>query len=260
MSIHPTAVVDPRAELGADVVVHPYAVIEAGARIGDRCQIGPHVQIHGCTRMGCDNYVAAGTVLGDRPQDLKYKGEASYVQIGDGNHIREYVTIHRATGEGNSTVVGDNCMLMAYSHLGHNAQIGSNIMIANMVQCGGHAMIDDYAVIGAMAGLHQFVRVGTMCMVGGFSVVRIDVPPYTLADGNPARPRKLNLVGLRRRGLTSEAIKALHHAFRTLYHSELNMTDALAALRAEADPAPEVVRMLDFVQRIHEGERGRQLD
>lgn len=260
MSIHSTAVVDPRAELGADVVVHPYAVIEAGAQIGDRCQIGPHVQIHGCTRMGCDNYVAAGTVLGDRPQDLKYKGEATYVQIGDGNQIREYVTIHRATGEGNSTVVGNNCMLMAYSHLGHNTQFGSNIMIANMVQCGGHAMVDDYAVIGAMTGLHQFVRVGTMCMVGAFSAVRIDVPPYTLADGNPSRPRKLNLVGLRRRGLASETIRALHHAFRTLYNSDLNVTDALAALRAETDLAPEVVNMLDFIERIHEGERGRQLD
>jgi len=260
MSIHPSAIVDPGAELGSGVVVHPFTVIEAGVVIGDECEIGPHAVVRTGTRMGPGNRVSVGAVLGELPQDMKFGGETTYLEIGEGNTIREYATLHRATGEGKSTVIGSHCMLMAYSHIGHNAQIGSNVMLANCVQIAGHTVIEDFSVMGGFAGTHQFTRIGTMCMIGAFSAARIDVPHYMLVDGNPARPRKLNTVGLKRRGVSEESLAALKHAFRLLYRSDLNTSDAVARIEGEVQMTPEVVNLVEFLKLIPEGERGRQLD
>lgn len=260
MSIHPSAIVDPSAELGADVTVHPFTIIEAGVRIGDGCEIGPHAVIRTGTRMGANNRVTVGVVLGDWPQDLKFKGEESYLEIGDGNMIREYVTLHRATGEGKATVVGSHNLIMAYCHMGHNAVLGSHVMMANGVQVAGHCEIADYAVIGGGVGMHQFCRVGTMAMVGAFSSVRIDAPPYMMVDGDPARPVKPNTVGLKRRGVSPEAITALRQAFKIIWRSDLNISDGIARVRAEIEPLPEVVHLLDFLEAVSGGERGRALD
>lgn len=260
MSIHPSAIVDPHADLGAEVIIHPFTVVEAGVVIGDGCEIGPHAVIRTGTRMGPRNRVTVGAVLGDVPQDLKYKGEESFLDIGEGNLIREYVTIHRATGEGKSTVVGNANLLMAYSHIGHNARIGNHVMLANSVQVAGHTVIEDFTVMGGVSATHQFARIGTSAMVGAYSLVRIDVPPFMLVNGDPARPVKLNTVGLRRRGFSTETIEALRHAFRLLYRSDLNTSDAIARIRAEVAPLPEVNYLIEFLERIPQGERGRQLD
>lgn len=260
MTIHPSAVVDPTAELGDDVIVHPFTVIEPGVRIGDGCEIGPHAVIRTGTRMGSENTVTIGVVLGDTPQDLKYEGEETYLDIGDRNLIREYATLHRATGEGKSTRVGSECLIMAYCHLGHNVSVGDRVMIANCTQLGGHVAVEDCAILGGLTGIHQYTRIGTMSMIGAWSGVRIDVPPYMLANGNPARPRKLNTVGLRRNGVSAESIGALQAAYRVLYRSGLNTTDAVARVRDEIDGLPEILHLVEFLEKIPEGERGRQLD
>jgi UDP-N-acetylglucosamine acyltransferase len=260
MSIHPSAVIDPSAELGEGVIVHPFTVIEANVQIGDGCEIGPHAVIRSLSRLGARNCVTVGAVVGDLPQDLKFRGEETYVVIGEGNLIREYATIHRATGEGNSTVIGDRNLLMAYSHVGHNCVLGSEIMMANCVQLAGHTVVEDFAVLGGMAATHQFARVGTMAMVGAMSGVRIDVPPYVLADGLPARPTRVNSVALRRRGVSPEGVAGIREAFRILYRSDLNLSDGIARVRAEVAQTPEIVHMVEFIEKISEGERGRALN
>lgn len=260
MSIHPTAIVDPGAELGNDVTIHPFTVIESGVVIGDECEIGPHAVIRSGTRMGPRNRVTIGAVIADFPQDLKFGKEPSFVDIGADNHIREYVTIHRATGEGNSTIIGDTNMLMAYSHVGHNCRLGNNIMLANVVQLAGHTVVEDYVVMGGLAGTHQFTRIGTMCMVAARSGVRIDAPPYMLVEGDTARPRTLNAVGLRRRGVSAEAVAALKTCFHLIYRSELNVGEALQRVRAEVDMLPEVQRLVDFLEKVPEGRHGRQMN
>jgi UDP-N-acetylglucosamine acyltransferase len=260
MSIHPSAVIDPSAELGHDVTVHPFTVIEGNVQIGDGCEIGPHAVIRRFTRLGARNCVTVGAVLGDLPQDLKYKGEETCLVIGDENLIREYATIHRATGEGNSTTIGSRNLLMAYSHIGHNCVLGDEIMMANCVQLAGHTVVEDFAVFGGLAATHQFARVGTMAMVGAMSGVRLDVPPYVLADGLPARPTRVNSVALRRRGVPPEAVAAIREAFRLLYRSDLNTSDAIARIRAEVAQTPEIVHLVEFIEKIAEGERGRALN
>jgi len=260
MSIHPTAIVDPGAELGEGVIVHPFTLIEGGVQIGDRCEIGPHAVIRTGTRMGPGNRVTIGAVIADFPQDLKFHNEPTYVHIGADNHIREYVTIHRATGEGNSTVIGDGNMLMAYSHVGHNCVLGNSIMLANVVQLAGHTVVEDFVVMGGLAGTHQFTRIGTMCMVAARAGVRRDAPPYMLMEGDTARPLTLNLVGLRRRGVSAEAIAALKLAHRLIYRSDQNVTEAIALVRQEVPMLPEVQRLIEFLEHVPEGRHGRQLN
>lgn len=257
MGLHPSAIIAPSAELGEGVTVHPFTIIEEGVRIGDGCEIGPHAVIRTGTRMGPRNRVTVGAVLGDHPQDLKFKGEESFLDIGEGNLIREYVTLHRATGEGKSTVIGNDNLLMAYTHIGHNASVGNGVMVANCAQVAGHTIIEDFAVLGGVVGTHQFVRIGTMAMIGAYSAVRIDVPPYMMADGDPARPMRLNIVGLRRRGVSPEAIAALRTAHRILYRGELNISDALARVKEEVEMCPEVAHLIEFLEAVPLGERGR---
>lgn len=258
MAIHPTAFVDPNAELGADVEIGPFCIIEGGVRIGDGTRIGPHCVIKRGVTLGSGCELDVGVVLGSEPQDRKFKGEESFVRIGNDNLIREYVTIHRATGEGQATVVGDGNFLMAYTHLGHNVRLGNGVMISSFSGLAGHVTVDDRAVIGGIVGVHQYVTVGRMTMLGGSSAVTRDVPPFSVTAGNPAELHGINVIGLERNGIGPEDRTALRRAFRAIYRSELNTSDAIATLRAEG-PLPQLVEeFIEFIERIDRGHHGRQ--
>lgn len=260
MNTHPTAIINSDAELAADVVVGPYAIIEGNTQIGEGCEIGAYVVIRAGTRMGANNKIHTGAVLGEPPQDMKYQGEPSYLVIGQNNHIREYVTMHRASGEEQSTRIGNDNLLMAYCHIGHNVVIGDHILLANYAGVSGYCIIEDYVNLGGMAGIHQYVTIGTTAMIGGASKVVRDAPPYTIVDGNPAEPRALNVIGLRRQGLDEEQISALKRAFRLLFRSELNVSDAIEQILADIEQTPQVQRLVEFMRRIEDGYRGRQVD
>lgn len=254
--IHPLAFVDPGAEVADDVTIGPFTYIEAGAVVGPGCRIESHVTIKGLTTLGRDNYVAQGAILGGDPQDRKYKGEPTYLKIGDRNVIREYVTIHRATGEGHSTVVGDDNFLMAYVHLGHNVTLHNFVTITNNVGVAGHCTIEDFASIGGMVGLHQWVRIGKVAFVGGMSRIVRDVPPFMITEGED-EVRDINAVGLRRYGLNSEQRMALHKACKLLYKSQLGLTNAITTVRREVQMTPEVQYLLAYEERRFNGKNGR---
>ncbi|MFQ6096366.1 MAG: acyl-ACP--UDP-N-acetylglucosamine O-acyltransferase [Armatimonadota bacterium] len=260
MSIHPTAIVDPGAEIGEDVEIGPYAVVHADVTIGDGCILEAHSVIKPHTRMGKRNHIYPGVVLGGEPQDRKWSGEVSELVIGDDNAIREVVTIHRATGEGQRTVIGDNCMFMAYSHVGHNAIVGNDVMVASYVGVSGFCRIEDYVVIGGIVGIHQYVTVGKMAMIGGQSKVEQDVPPFMMSAGKAAELHGLNVVGLRRRGVPPESRAALRRAYRLLYRSGLNTTDALEKIKEEVEMTDEVRYLVEFMERVSRGSKGRQLN
>lgn len=259
-SIHPTAVVDPGAELGAGVEVGPYAVIESDTRIGPDCRLGSHVLIKRFTTVGARCRLYHGAVLGEDPQDLKFRDEPSQLLVGENCLVREYVTFHRATGEGNRTVVGSHGLFMAYCHVGHNSRVGDHVLLANYVGVSGHCVIEDYVTVGGMSGLHQYVTVGTTAMIGGMSRVVEDAPPYCITNGNPSRIYGLNVRGLRRRGIVGEAVIALKRAFRLLYRGELNTSQAVERIRESGELTPEVERLVAFEEAIAAGYARRQLD
>ncbi len=258
MSIHPTAIVSETAELGTDVEVGPYSIIEDGVRVGDGCRIGSHVVLKTSVTIGSGCQLDVGVVLGSEPQDRKFQGEQSFVRIGDNNIIREYVTIHRATGEGEATLVGNGNFLMAYCHLGHNVQIGNDVMIAGYTGLSGHCVVHDSAVLGGLTGLHQYVTVGTMAMIGGCARIAQDVPPFMMAVGNPGMIVGLNSVGLRRHGVDQDEEKALRRVYRMLYRSDLNTSDAIAAIREQVPQTDRVRELIEFMERIDQGRGGRQ--
>lgn len=260
MAIHETAILSPDAELGVDVEVGPYCVIGPGVRVGDRCVLGAHVVIERGTSLGDECRVMSGAVLGGEPQDSKYHGEETFLRIGARNTIREGVTIHRATGEGAATEVGNENMVMAYAHIGHNARVGNNVTIASYVGLSGHVQVEDRVVFGGFVGVHQFVRVGKLTMVGGMSRVVQDVPPFMLVQGEPLRPHGLNVVGLRRSGASAAVREQLKQAYRLLYRSQLNLHQALERVQAEVPTSPELEYLLDFLRSIEQGRQGRQLD
>jgi len=233
--IHPTAVINKNAQIHPTVEIKPYAVIGSQVSIGANTVVGSHAIIEGLTTIGQDNQIFPGAAIGLEPQDLKYRGANSEVIIGDRNRIREYVTINRATDEGEATVIGDDNLLMAYSHVGHNCIIGNEVVIANSVAIAGHVHIESMAIISGVLGIHQFVHIGSMAMVGGMSRISRDVPPYMMVEGNPARVRSLNLVGLRRRGFSKEEIRQLKQAFRTLYSQQLPLQKAISNLDEWSD-------------------------
>lgn len=252
--IHPTAIIHPNARLDAGVSVGPYTVIGEHVAIGAGTQIGAHGVIEGRTTIGAECQVFTGAVIGSFPQDLKYQGEASSLVIGDRNKIREYVTINVGTeGGGGRTVIGSDCLLMAYAHVAHDCVVGNHVVLANSVALAGHITVGDRAVIGGLVGIHQFVRVGTLAMIGGCSRVAQDIPPYSTCVGYPATVFGLNTEGLRRAGLTDEAKKHLHHAFRILFHSKLSMRHALEQVAADADHCPEVRHLVAFIRESKRG-------
>jgi len=258
MAIHPTAIIAPGAQIGKEVEIGPYCMIGPEVTIGDSCRLLGHVVIERNVRLGEGCVVHFGAVLGGAPQDAKYKGEPTFVEIGARNIIREYVTVHRATGEGQQTVVGDDNMLMAYCHLGHNVRVGSKVFMANSAGVSGHVVIEDRVVIGGMVGFHQYVRVGTLVMVGGYSKVTQDVPPFMLVDGQPARVVGINFRGLQRAGLSLQARSALKDAHRVLYRSNLNRSQAMQVLVDKHGDLAEVKYLLDFLAK--RSYAGRQLD
>ncbi len=254
--IHPTAIVQPGAQLHPTVRVDPYAIIGSQVKIGANTIIGSHAVIDGRTEIGSNNQIFPGAAIGLEPQDLKYKGANSLVKIGDNNQIREYVTINKATEEGEATIIGNDNLLMAYSHVAHNCVIENNVIIANNVAMAGHVFIESQAVISGVLGIHQFVHIGQMAMVGGMSRINRDVPPYMLVEGNPAKVRALNFVVLKRKGFSKEDLRQLKKAFRILYHEGLALENAIARLDL-LDQNKPIQNLRHFLQlSIADGRRG----
>ena len=258
MQIHETAIVPPDAQLGVDVKIGPFCVLEGDTVVGDRCELKSHVCLRAGTRLGDDCSVEAHAVLGGAPQDLKYAGERSFAIIGKRNIIREYATVHRATGEGEATSLGDDNMLMAYAHVAHNSRLGSRIMISSYVGISGHVVIEDRVVVGGLTGIHQFVTIGKMAMIGGYSSVMQDVPPFMTAEGAPARPRGVNVVGLRRADVAAEDREVVKQAFRLLYRSDLNISQAMERIETELERTADIDYLMSFLHKIREGTKGRQ--
>ena len=259
MEIHPSAIIDSHAELGRDVTVGPYAVIGPQVTIGEGSVLGPHVIIEGKTTIGQRCRIHVGAALGGVPQDIKYRGGVPSVVMGDDNLIREYVTIH-GSGDGRSTTIGNSNLLMAYSHVGHNCVIGNGVQMANYAGVSGHVVVEDQVVVGGMVGFHQFVRVGRLAMIGGYSKVAQDVPPFFTVDGRPAKPVSLNTVGLRRAGVPTEARDNLKRAFKLLYRSQLSLGHALDRIEAEIADSDYVSYLVAFLRQTRFGFAGRQLD
>ncbi|CAN5521385.1 acyl-ACP--UDP-N-acetylglucosamine O-acyltransferase [soil metagenome] len=255
--IHPLACVDPGAELAEDVTVGPFALIEASVTIGAGTVIESHAVVKSGTTLGERNYVAQGAILGGDPQDTKWQGEPTYLRIGDDNKFREYVTIHRATGEGLATTVGNGCFLMAYCHLGHNVCLHDNVSMSNTVGVSGHVTVESNAYIGGMTGIHQFVRIGRAAMIGGMTRVNRDVPPYMMVEGNKQEVHYINAVGLRRLGISPASRLALEKALRVLYRSQLGLTNAIETVRREVPLTEEVMYLLAFEERRQRGKNGR---
>ncbi|MDR1019267.1 MAG: acyl-ACP--UDP-N-acetylglucosamine O-acyltransferase [Synergistaceae bacterium] len=233
VAIHPTALVSPSAELGAGVEVGPYSIVEGGARIGDGTRLEAFVKIGGAVEIGRDCHIFENTVLGCPPQDHDFGGESSFVRIADGVVLRENVTIHRATGEGAETYVGEGTLLMEGCHLGHNVRIGAHCTVTNKVGISGHSQLGDNVVVGGLAGFHQFVRVGSYAMVGGMAKIIKDVPPYSMADGVPARVRGLNTIGLRRNGFSQEERTRIKNIYKLLYDRHMRRSEAIALLEKD---------------------------
>ena len=255
--IHSTAIIHPSSTIGENVEIGAYSIIGENVILGDNNKISSHVIIEKDTKIGSDNTIASSAILGGDPQDLGYKGERTFLEIGDNNIIRECVTIHRGSKEGNITRVENNNMIMAYAHIGHDCHIHNNVVLTNYAGISGHCIIEDRVIIGGLTGLHQFVRVGTMAMIGGVSKVNIDIPPFTLSDGNPVRIRSVNAIGLRRNRVSKDAVDALNEAVKLIYNAKLSRSVAIRQIR-EKEMYPEVEYLISFVEAIRDGKSGRQ--
>lgn len=253
MNIHPTAVVSKKAELAGEVTVGPNTIIGDNAVIGQGTRIGAHCVIEGRTTIGSRCEIFTGAVIGSRPQDLKYKGEKSFLDIGNENIIREYCTFNPGTENNSRTTVGNNNLFMAYSHIAHDCCVGNDCVIANNGTLAGHVTIEDKAVIGGLVAIHQFVRIGTLSIIGGCSKVVQDIPPYSTCDGHPACIYGLNLVGLRRNKLSKEAIEKLDSAFKTLFNSGLSRKHALEKLEKEIKATAEISYLINFMKNSQRG-------
>ena len=251
-AIHPTAIIHPTARLDSTVEVGPYSLIEADVTIGPRTVIGPHCFIAAGTRLGAENQIHFGAVIGHAPQDLAYKGEPTHTQIGDRNTIREYVTIHRGTTPGSSTAIGSDNFFMANAHIAHNCHVGDHVILANLATLAGHCIVEDQAFLAGMVVCHQFTRIGRLAMLGGLSAINKDIPPFMICAGRPGVIRGVNLVGLRRAGLKPDARQAIVRAFKTLYRSGLNVSQALDRINDEA-PTPEVRELAAFIKAATRG-------
>lgn len=251
--IHRTALIDTTAQLGTDVSVGPYSIVGPHVTVGDRCTLAAHVVLERNARIGSGVKVGHGTVIGSDPQDLKFKGEETWVEIGDGTIIREYCTINRGSTATGKTTVGERCFLMTYVHVAHDCVVGNDVIIANGVQMAGHVTVDDRAIISGVVPIHQFVRIGTYAFVGGASRVNQDVPPYTKAAGNPVHLYGLNSVGLQRAGFTPETKLALKRAYRLVFNSDLTVSQGIARARIELPQVVEVETFLSFIETSQRG-------
>jgi UDP-N-acetylglucosamine acyltransferase len=251
--IHPTAIIDETAELGEGVVVGPYSIVGPGVRVGARTRIDSHVLVERDTELGEDCRISHGAVLGTDPQDLKYDGEPTRLVVGDRTTVREYATLNRGTTAQGYTQVGSDCMLMSYVHVAHDCVLGDHVILSNAVNMAGHVSIGDWAIIGGMTPIHQFVRIGAHAFIGGQSRISKDIPPFVKAAGIPVELYGLNSVGLQRRGFPEEVRRELKRAYRLVYGSSLNTTQALARAREELRALPEVEAFLAFFSASERG-------
>lgn len=251
--IHETAVISPTARIAKDVEIGPYSVIGPNVEIGEGTVIGPHVVIHGWTSIGKNCRIFQFASVGEEPQDLKFKGEKSYTFIGDRTTIREGATVHRATGAECETRIGNDCLLMALTHVAHNCVIGNHVIMSNLASIAGHAIVEDRAVIGGMAGVHQFVKIGRNAMVGGMTRLVQDVVPYTIVAGHHAKVKGLNNVGLSRAGVPLEVRHKIKKAYKILYRSNLRLTEAISVIEQEVDSCEEVEHFLRFLRNAERG-------
>lgn len=251
--IHPTALVAKEAQLGDQVSVGAFSIIEKDVVIAEGTQIGPHVLIADGARIGRNCRIHKGAVVATLPQDLKFAGEQTLFEIGDNTTIREFCTLNRGTSARGKSVIGSNVLLMAYAHVAHDCIVGNNVIMANVVQLGGHVEIEDWAILGGMSAVHQFCRVGRHCIVGGgFRAVQ-DVPPFITASGEPLKFAGLNSIGLRRRGFKPETITLIKRAYRLLYRSKLNVTQAIGRIRQDIELIPEVTEIIKFIEKSERG-------
>lgn len=252
-NIHPTAIIDPRASIGERVTIGPFSWIRENTIISDGCELGSNVIVMPGTKLGKDCKVFHHAVLGEIPQDLKFEGEETQVEIGDRTVIREFVTINRGTKYRMKTTVGAECFLMAYVHVAHDCILGNNVILANSVNLGGHIDIEDWVTVGGLSGIHQFVKIGQHSIIGGCSRVPKDVPPYITAGREPLTYEGLNFVGLKRRGFSSELIQKIKCAYDMIYHSEYNVSDAVKKLEEQGDLVPEVKNVIKFIKNSKRG-------
>ena len=247
-NIHPTAIVDAGARLAPDVQIGPYTLIGPQVEIGEGTTVGAHAVIKGHTRIGKNNRIFQFVSLGEIPQDKKYNGEPTRLQIGDNNTIREFCTLNTGTAQDTGvTRLGNNNWIMAYVHVAHDCQIGDNTIFANSVQLAGHVQVGDFAILGGITGVHQFCRIGAHVITSGSSLVLKDIPPYVMASGNPANAVSINAEGLKRRGFTPEAIAALRRAYKTIYRSGVTVDEALVELRGQVRSCAEIQPLIDFL-------------
>lgn len=251
--IHPTAILHPGASIGAGCRIGPYCVIGEHVVLGAECHLHSHVVIDGHTRLGAGNEIFPFASIGLKTQDLKWKGGITRTEIGDRNTFREYVTIHSATSDGEVTRVGSGNHILAYCHLAHNVTLGNGVIMSNVATLAGHVTVEDNAVIGGLAAVHQFCRIGRMAIIGGCSKVVQDVPPFMMADGNPAETRTVNKVGLERNGIGAESQNALKGAYKILFREGLTIPNALARIEAELPGVPEIAHLVDFIRKSERG-------
>ena len=251
--IHPSAIIHASAQIGDDVEIGPFAIVGEECVVGDGCVIAARVTLERFVTLGTNVKVGVGSVLGGDPQDLKFKGERTTVEVGDGTTIREYSTINRATSQSFHTTVGKNCFLMSYVHLAHDCHVGDGVIISNGTQLAGHVTIDEKAILSGLVAVHQFATIGRYCFIGGCSRVAKDVPPYVKAVGNPIKLYGLNTVGLERNGFPEDVRRELKRAYKLFFKSELNLSQARERALAELNPCPEIQEFLAFFDRSDRG-------
>lgn len=251
--VHPTAVVDPSAQLGRDAEVGPYAVVGPGVTIGERCRIGPHATLERNVRLAAGARVGQGSILGGDPQDLKYQGEETWVEVGEETVIREYSTINRGTAKSGVTRIGARSYIMSYVHIAHDCRIGDGVILSNCAQLAGHVTIQDRANLSGLVAVHQFVTIGSLAFIGGCSRVTQDIPPYVTAVGNPVELFGLNSIGLQRAGVAADTIAALKRLYRFFFNSGLKFSQAMDRSRLELPELPEIQRFLEFLSASERG-------
>ena len=251
--IHSTAVIHSKAQIGADCEIGPFCVIGENVVLGPRCRLHSHVVIDGHTRLGHGNEIFPFASIGLKTQDLKWTGGVTRTEIGDENTLREYVTIHSATGDGEATTIGSNNHILAYSHLAHHVRLGNHVIMSNVATLAGHVLVEDYAVVGGLAAVHQFCRIGKLSMIGGCSKVVQDVPPFMIVDGNPGETRTINKVGMERNGVSEAAQAALRLAYKLLFREGLTIPNAVTRIEMELPALPEIQYLIQFVRTSERG-------
>jgi len=252
--IHSTAIIHPGADIDPSVEVGPYAVIGEHVSIGPGTKVGPHAVVEGWTTIGKDNVIFQFASIGADPQDLKFAGEKSFLEIGDRNRIREFVTIHRGTGEGGGlTQIGDDCLFMAYSHVAHDCKVANHVILANAATLAGHCEVDDYAILGGLSAVHQFTRIGCHVMISGGSMVAQDITPYCIAQGDRAEIAGINLIGLKRRGFSELALAQIKNAYKVIFRQNLRLEEAIAKLDELTDLTAEAKLFIEFIRNSQRG-------